>query len=626
MKKRVVIASASCATSLALLDMVRVRQLATSVQGGGQRPPFLLLFMLIGARMVDVEAIVVAGASGSIIRGSNIDPSSSIKLGRLDDFYTRSAADLTKRLQKREFNGPARRVLLFVSDGMGPNVHYAARLLFGQKAGLLGEEYWTELDSFPHVSSTRTHTVDFQTADSAGSGTAIHSGLKTKSGMLNCRPTLERWTCNATHHCSIGRRSAKADRKQSGQPPQTHAVQPLAQQLVARGVGTGVVTTARLTSPTPASLYATSADRSWEHQTNGCIYQKDIAMQLTEALQDGTLTVAFGGGLRGMVPAASGSAVTDSTTSHTIKGTTAVPEGVGGATAVAEAFSDIGQRQDGRDLLAELRAEGEHMRVIVGMDAWRDTNFSARQGDRYFASFPNADGDGGAGGSHLSFEVDRDNSTEPSLTQMTRAAIEAMEASHKRWFLTVEGGKVDLALHVGNLARALEDSKELMDAVAMARRMLPEEETTIIVTADHSHGLSFAGYCGRGSSPLGYCREGDPKATGWNEQSSVPGGIVRDSLGDSVTVSSFMTGPGSLLYKGPLTDDSLIRTDPSARQGEEVVASKDFVQKSLVPMKLGAHSGEDTMTYAWGTRSSIFSGTIDNTFIHHAIRHALDVS
>ena len=53
----------------------------------------------------------------------------------------------------------------------------------------------------------------------------------------------------------------------------------------------------------------------------------------------------------------------------------------------------------------------------------------------------------------------------------------------------VEGGRIDHAHHAGNAYRALTDTIALAEAVKVAREMTDDEDTLIIVTADHSHTL-----------------------------------------------------------------------------------------------------------------------------------------
>ena len=67
------------------------------------------------------------------------------------------------------------------------------------------------------------------------------------------------------------------------------------------------------------------------------------------------------------------------------------------------------------------------------------------------------------------------------------------------WFL-FQAGHVDKAHHKGWAKKALEEVLELELAVETALNMTNEEETLIIVTADHSHSLTINGYPRQGMS------------------------------------------------------------------------------------------------------------------------------
>ena len=82
---------------------------------------------------------------------------------------------------------------------------------------------------------------------------------------------------------------------------------------------------------------------------------------------------------------------------------------------------------------------------------------------------------------------------------MTQKAIEVLEKNDKGFFLTVESGRIDHAHHAGNAYNALTDTIELAKAVKMADELTDDEDTLIIVTADHSHVFTIAGYPKRGN-------------------------------------------------------------------------------------------------------------------------------
>ena len=57
--------------------------------------------------------------------------------------------------------------------------------------------------------------------------------------------------------------------------------------------------------------------------------------------------------------------------------------------------------------------------------------------------------------------------------------------------------------HASRAKRALTETIEFSQSVQTAVDMTSEDDTLIIVTADHSHAFSFAGYHVKGSDILG---------------------------------------------------------------------------------------------------------------------------
>lgn len=85
-------------------------------------------------------------------------------------------------------------------------------------------------------------------------------------------------------------------------------------------------------------------------------------------------------------------------------------------------------------------------------------------------------------------------SSEPTLTQMVAKAIDVLGKNDEGFFLFVESGLIDDAHH-SNMARlALDETAELSKAVAMARSKMATDDTLIIVTAAHSHTMTYNGY------------------------------------------------------------------------------------------------------------------------------------
>ena len=69
--------------------------------------------------------------------------------------------------------------------------------------------------------------------------------------------------------------------------------------------------------------------------------------------------------------------------------------------------------------------------------------------------------------SHMSYELDRDDSGDgqPSLTDMTAAAVDRLKQNPDGFFLMIESGRVDHGHHENKAKKALAETLEMEKAV-----------------------------------------------------------------------------------------------------------------------------------------------------------------
>ncbi|MEM5582853.1 alkaline phosphatase [Roseibium sp. AS2] len=462
-------------------------------------------------------------------------------------WFTAAQAELDAKAAVQPNTNKAKNVIILISDGNGVGTNYATRLFDGQQNGNFGDEHVLPHEKFPFLALAKTYNVNAQTPDSAGTGTAMHSGVKTKAGVIGVDETLNRGDCSQVEGATV----ANASEIYTGM-----------------GKSVGVVSTARLTHATPASAYAHSADRNFEDNSglpDGCAVP-DIASQLIEAVKAGRVDVALGGGRRHFLP-------------KEVKG----EEGKGG------------KRTDGKNLIEDAKAAGIQY-------VYDDGTFGAA---RFDGSAPVL---GLFEASHMQYEADR--SGEPSLAEMTEAAIKALQGNENGFFLTVEAGRVDHANHAGNLARVVRDGVAFAEAVARADELTDDSDTLIIVTADHEHAIAFSGYAGRGSDILGLSMKIDPAGTkALNEPN-----MAQD--GKPYTTVTYLNGGGSILTE----DQDWTGTRPTVSQEE--ATDLDYVQQALIPLSSETHSGEDVAIYAKGPFAHLIGGTVEQNYIFHVMHHA----
>ncbi|KKL26793.1 hypothetical protein LCGC14_2391700, partial [marine sediment metagenome] len=220
--------------------------------------------------------------------------------------------------------------------------------------------------------------------------------------------------------------------------------------------------------------------------------------------------------------------------------------------------------------------------------------------------------------SHMQYEADRSNDIagEPSLSQMTATALDVLDNNDKGFFLTVEAGRIDHAHHAGNAYNALNDTIELSKAVQVALDKTSIEDTLIIVTADHSHVFTIAGYPKRGNPILGKVvavGETEPSLAADNMPYTTVGytngGGFRD-LGDETDAEAG--------YNFAPVTGRVDLTDVDTQ-------SPGFHQEALVPLSSETHAGEDVGVYARGPGAHLVTGTNEQSFIFHVMDYAADL-
>jgi len=130
-------------------------------------------------------------------------------------------------------------------------------------------------------------------------------------------------------------------------------------------------------------------------------------------------------------------------------------------------------RKDREDLLRVLKQKG--YAIITSPEELRSVRSSKLAG-----LFAEVD---------LAYDLDRDPTREPSLAEMTGAAINLLSRNKNGFFLLVEGSKIDWANHDHDPVGSVTDMMAFDRAVKVALDYaLKERNTVVIVVADHSTG------------------------------------------------------------------------------------------------------------------------------------------
>jgi alkaline phosphatase len=111
---------------------------------------------------------------------------------------------------------------------------------------------------------------------------------------------------------------------------------------------------------------------------------------------------------------------------------------------------------------------------------------------------------------HLRYETDRiaTENDEPSLTEMTKFALEYFVKINQGFFFLIESGRIDHAYHGTRPKYALDEYVEFDNSIGVTKQFLKEknllDDTLLVVTADHSHVFTFGAYSSRGSNIFGF--------------------------------------------------------------------------------------------------------------------------
>ncbi|XP_044254146.1 alkaline phosphatase 4-like [Tribolium madens] len=343
----------------------------------------------------------------------------------------------------------AKNVVILIGDGMGINTITATRIYKGQRSGKSGEDHTLAYDNFPNVALVKTYNVDMQVPDSAGTATALFTGVKTR---------YEAVGVDVNCHKTIANRTVFEASKLEG-------IMTWAQLS---NKSTGIITTTRITHATPASTYAHVHFREWECDSEMPQefkpFVKDIARQLVEDAPGNNFKVILGGGYQQM-----GYIFEDLSDGECVRND---------KLNLTQTWID-----NHKGLKASFVTNNKQLENVGDVD--------------YLLGLFYHD--------HLPYELLRNKSPQgtPSLSQMTKKGLDILKRSKNGYVLMVEGGRIDHGHHDNYARLALEEAAEFEKTVSL----IVEEcgpDTLILVTADHSHAMTLNGYSRRGNDILGY--------------------------------------------------------------------------------------------------------------------------
>jgi alkaline phosphatase len=165
----------------------------------------------------------------------------------------------------------------------------------------------------------------------------------------------------------------------------------------------------------------------------------------------------------------------------------------------------------------------------------------------------------------------------------------------KGYFLMVEGGRIDHALHETSAKKALQDTLAFDNAIkaALAKARLSDPElknTLVVVTADHDHTLVLNGYAKR----TGKTAAGNPGVLGV-VKNYVSGATEKDLDGAPYSIIGF--GNGENRTQGSRAS--------MAAMDDSVTGAATFHQEAAIRMAAGSETHGGAAVFLRAVRSSV---------------------
>lgn len=216
---------------------------------------------------------------------------------------------------------------------------------------------------------------------------------------------------------------------------------------------------------------------------------------------------------------------------------------------------------------------------------------------------------------------------QPGLVEMTEKAIDTLSKNPNGFFLMVEGACVDKQLHVLDWQRAAYDNIELDKAVGVAQAFAAKNnDTLIIVVADHAHGASITGTYHELDGKTGREAVRTYADAKWPTFEDADGDGYPDNPDPSVTLAvQFANHPDyneNYRFKPTPTVPAVMGKDGKAIANPQIAGEP---LRGNIPANADqeVHSADDVVLNAGGPGSEYFKGVMDNTEVFFGIVRAL---
>ncbi|WP_348272189.1 alkaline phosphatase [Bacillus sp. 103mf] len=325
--------------------------------------------------------------------------------------------------------------------------------------------------------------------------------------------------------------------------PQGEKLKTILEASKEAGKSTGLVATASITDATPATFASHVVSRAKE---------VDIATQIV----DNNVDILLGGGKQFFLP------VTE------------------------------GGKQPTRNLIAEAQKKGYQL-----IDT-HEQLVKAKTKGKILGLFANE---------AMSPELDRENTNQPSLEDMTTLALNTLKKDENGFFLMVEGSQIDDAGHEHDAAKAMKEVEAFEKAVKVSLDYAKKDgETLVVIAGDHdTGGLSI----GRGSvfaTHVEILRNVNASGDFMTKQINNEKSNIQEVLKQYANID--------------LNDQEIKRIKESADMKPTI---NDIISEhAVIGWTTIGHTGVNNPVYAFGPNFEWFRGLHDNTDLPKLIAKA----
>nr|WP_240035263.1 alkaline phosphatase [Neobacillus notoginsengisoli] len=198
----------------------------------------------------------------------------------------------------------------------------------------------------------------------------------------------------------------------------------------------------------------------------------------------------------------------------------------------------------------------------------------------------------------LAPSLDRAETNQPTLAEMTETAINILQKNKEGFFLMVEGSQIDWAGHDNDAAWAMNDVAAFEEALVKALSFAKKDRHTLVVVAgDHdTGGMSVGGYDLYEANVeilRNVTATGDYMVTKLNARRSNVKAVVKKYTGLD------------------LTDDEVGKVRAASKP--DMAINKIVSERARIGWTSKVHTGVDIPLYAYGPGSDLFRGLHENT-------------